>query len=151
MRNHNSQEPTDHSDHTAPQKQVLIIDPDLRTQQRLSRILASLGAKVIAYSSGLLALSHAEFPSISGIVMETQLPDINGIFLLTELQKRTNSPVIILSSEQDVETAVAAFKHNVFDFISKPSHNTLLKQRLERLLQYTPKRHKPAHAEPQRT
>ena len=68
-------------------KQVLIIDPDVVTQQRLKAVLDKLNAIPVIYSTGAAALQHGDYSDVVGSVLEIDLPDVSGLFVLNELRR----------------------------------------------------------------
>ena len=96
-------------------------DPDPGVQRSVKKLLAALGARTEAFPSArdLLAALPRGMPSC--IIAEARLPDLSGLALLQELRARGLAiPVILLSSDADVTSAVTAMRAGALDFIEKP-------------------------------
>ena len=103
------------------QRMVYVVDQDLETRRSLSLHLASLGAEAWPFAGA------AEFLEIAGhlmpacILLDMDLPDGGGLELMAELaRRRIEWPVVAMSAEQDVATAVEAMKRGAVDFLQKP-------------------------------
>lgn len=66
------------------------------------------------------------------IILDYVLPNMNGLDVLREIRKvNKNVPVVILSSQQDVNVAITLFKAGVYDYLTK-DEDTFLK--LEKIM-----------------
>ncbi len=55
------------------------------------------------------------------ILLDINLPDINGIDLLKKIKRKNNNvPVVVMTGQGSVELAVRAMKDGAYDFIEKP-------------------------------
>jgi two-component system response regulator FixJ len=100
---------------------VCIVDPDLAVQRSITSLLTALGARVecCATARELLARLPSDIPVC--VIAEARLPDLTGLALLQELRARgLKIPVILLSSDADVTSAVGAMRAGALDFIEKP-------------------------------
>lgn len=76
------------------------------------------------------------------ILTDLRLPDGDGIMFLSWLREmKNNTPVVIMTSYAEIQSAVAAIKLGAFDFLEKPINPTILKQKIEQALNHksTPK------------
>jgi len=100
---------------------VYLVDPDPAVQRSVKKLLGALGATTETFQSAreLLAALPRNVPSC--IIAEARLPDMSGLTLLQELRARGLAvPVILLSSDADVTSAVTAMRAGALDFIEKP-------------------------------
>lgn len=73
------------------------------------------------------------------IITDLRLPDGDGIMLLTWIrEKKINTPVIIMTSYGEVQSAVSAIKLGAFDYMEKPINPEVLKSKIEEALNHTP-------------
>ena len=68
------------------------------------------------------------------IILETALPDREGVAVLQNLREWSNTPVLVLSEQTDVEAKVAALDAGASDYVTKPFASAELLARL-RVLQ----------------
>lgn len=71
------------------------------------------------------------------IITDLRLPDGDGIMLLTWIkEKKINSPVIIMTSYGEVQSAVASIKLGAFDYLEKPINPDILKSKIDEALNH---------------
>ncbi len=107
---------------------VHIVDDDPAILDSLSLLLKSAGLTPRVYASAEDFLSTYK-QSLSGcLLLDIRMPGMNGLDLQEELVSRCiNIPVIIMTGDGDVPTAVRAMKAGSMDFIEKPfDHQCLL-------------------------
>jgi two-component system response regulator HydG len=69
------------------------------------------------------------------ILSDLRLPDGDGIMLLAWMREQKRpTPVIIMTSYAEIQSAVLAIKLGAFDFIEKPVNPDILKQKMEQAL-----------------
>ncbi len=106
---------------------VLIIDDERNIRRTFKMVLASEGMDVDVAESGEdgLVLFQADRPDV--VILDVQLPGMNGIDVLRQIQAEdAGLPVIMVSGHGTIATAVEATRHGAFDFLEKP----LSKERL---------------------
>jgi two-component system response regulator FixJ len=106
-----------------PQRAALIcvVDPDPAVRRSVGALLRALGAEVEGYATAREFLAQLPTAVPVCVVAESRLPDMSGIALLQELRARgLRIPMILLSSDADVNGAVAAMRAGALDFIEKP-------------------------------
>ena len=102
-------------------KKILIIEDDINLGQMLSLHFEDEGFRTQHAPSceqARDAISHSYYDLI---LLDQQLPDGNGIDLLSELIDQNSSrPVIMMTGHHDLELAITAIKNGAADFIHKP-------------------------------
>jgi two-component system response regulator FixJ len=100
---------------------VYLIDDDASMRRSLSTHLAGSAVEAWPFASG------AEFVAMLGhlrpscILIDMEMPHMNGLEVLAELVRRDIEwPAIALSSRGDLEVAVDAMKLGAIDFLQKP-------------------------------
>ena len=100
---------------------VHIIDDDEAVRDSLVTLLDASGFAVSAYASAAAFLDGIEGAVSGCVVTDVCMPEISGLELLRRLSDRLPQfPVIVLTGEADVPTAVEALKNGALDLIEKP-------------------------------
>jgi signal transduction histidine kinase len=102
---------------------ILIVDDTIYNVQLLSLLLMRQGYKVQIATGGLEALDQVnqQLPDI--ILLDIQMPDINGYEVCTRLKANPvtrDVPIIFISSIEESSEKVEAFSVGGVDYISKP-------------------------------
>ena len=100
---------------------IYIVDDDLSVCRALSLLLKSLGFKVQTFTraADFLAFKHLKLPSC--LVLDIQLPDINGLALQEIMERRGASiPIVFITGHGDIPMSVKGMKAGAIDFLTKP-------------------------------
>ena len=100
---------------------ILIADDDKTIRTVLSQALTRAGCKVKSTAS-LTTLERWINEGIGNVVIsDVIMPDGNGLELLPEIRKiRPDLPVIIISAQNTLTTAIKAEEGKAFDYLPKP-------------------------------
>lgn len=104
-----------------PMAKILIVEDDMTFSSLLQNFLQKSGHEPIAVSSvsagsKLVLNNHFDL-----LLLDYRLPDGTGIDLLNSIRsKNLLLPTIIMTSINEVRTAVKAIKSGAFDYITKP-------------------------------
>lgn len=100
---------------------VFVVDDQPAILKALSRLLASAGYAVRAYSSARDFLDSGDAATPGCVVLDLSMPDMGGMALQQELAQRGSClPVIFLTGQGDIATGVQAMKQGAADFLTKP-------------------------------
>lgn len=100
---------------------ILIVDDEEKIRRNFSEILNIEGFTTIEASNGPSALESVRKEDPSTILLDLNMPGMNGLEVLRELGKiDQNIPVIIVTAHGDIPSAVEAMKDGAYDFIMKP-------------------------------
>jgi DNA-binding NtrC family response regulator len=100
---------------------ILIVDDEPLNLDLLDQELADLGHGTDRASNGAEALLKVETVNPELVLLDYQMPGMNGIEVLREIKKRDkNLPVVIITAYGTIERAVEAIKAGADDFITKP-------------------------------
>jgi PAS domain S-box-containing protein len=84
-------------------KCVLIVNPNSTIRQMLSLYGQSWGMLMQTAASGIEALQWMEFSSFDAVIVDKQIPDIDGLELVRNLQELSPSlPIVLLTSLTDL-------------------------------------------------
>lgn len=93
--------------------------------------------EVVPMSSGNRAIRYLERTKVDLILLDIQMPGMDGIETLQvmrTLENGVNVPVIFLTANQDKSTVIEGSKLGIVDYIVKPFDAKDLHQRIERAL-----------------
>jgi len=94
-------------------------DPDIR--EVVKDRLESLGCRVLAASNGKEGLELLEKQSPQLVLLDIEMPDMNGLDVLKQIRARGNeATVVMITAYGSIERAVQAMKQGAYDFIPKP-------------------------------
>jgi FixJ family two-component response regulator len=114
---------------------VGIIDPDPVSRNELRAHLHGVGVDVSTYDSAESYLLAAGDRRLLCLIVDLLLPGMSGLEFLRRLRSAGNdTPVVLLSDESDVPTAVAAMRNGATDFIEKPYAHVAVLRQVQKLL-----------------
>lgn len=100
---------------------ILAIDDDSIIRTLLTNILSKAGYEVITASDGETGLELAASSNPDLVVTDFQMPGLNGLDVVTELQRtQPGLPVILLTAHGDVALTIKSIQLGAYDFIEKP-------------------------------
>ena len=114
---------------------VGVIDPDPASRAGIRALLQPVGVEVVPFDSAEAYLLAQRDQELSCLIVDLLLPGMSGLELLRQLRSLGNDvPVILLTDESDVPTAVAAMREGATDFIEKPYVNVAVLKQVQKLL-----------------
>ena len=102
-------------------QKILLVDDEPLNLDLLEQELSELGYSVETAASGAEAIRRLPEISPDLVLLDYQMPEMNGIEVLNRLHKsQANLPVIIITAHGTIDRAVEAMKAGAEDFIPKP-------------------------------
>ena len=103
-------------------ERVLVVDDSKEIRDFLAEyVLEPKGFQVLTASDGLMGLEMAISERPDLMITDQQMPQLTGLELLTKLQEhKIVVPTILMTGQGSEETAVAAFRLGIRDYIIKP-------------------------------
>src|ERR1700733_887668 len=99
---------------------VFVVDDDYRVREALSSLIASVGLRVAAFGSAAEFLESEKPDSPACLVLDLQLPDVNGLELQRELAAGDGPPIVFITGHGDIPSSVRAMKAGAIEFLPKP-------------------------------
>jgi DNA-binding NtrC family response regulator len=100
---------------------VLVVDDEQRLRDMLMRHTSEIGYKAVGARSAEQGWKILERESIEIVLLDLNLPGIDGMRLLEQIQTLEHKPqVIILTGFGGLEAARQAIRLDVVDFLTKP-------------------------------
>lgn len=105
---------------------VLILDDDYRVREALQELLSASGLFSIALGSAseYIAYPKPEVPAC--LILDVELPDINGLELQRQIGAGYHPPIIFLTGHGNIPSSVRAIKAGALDFLTKPFNDQKL-------------------------
>jgi DNA-binding NtrC family response regulator len=100
---------------------VLIADDERRQRDILQMILEAEGYETSSAGNGRQALEAARATAFDIVLTDLKMPDLNGIELLSQLQRaQPGQCVILMTAHGTIDSAVDAMRKGAFDYLTKP-------------------------------
>lgn len=100
---------------------ILVVDDKEMMRDSVATTLARKGHTVLTAPSGKAALQKLAERTVDCIITDLQMPEMDGVNLLTEIRKLDDAlPVVLMTAYGTIETAVNAMKLGAWDYITKP-------------------------------
>lgn len=114
---------------------VLVADDDRTIRTVLTQALTRAGCKVHATSSLVTLMRWVEEGRGDLVITDVMMPDGNGIAALPRIARlRPGLPVIVISAQNTIQTAIQATEADAFDYLPKPFDLPDLMRRARRAL-----------------
>ena len=117
--------------------QVLLVDDEDQLRRVMKDLLERDGYEVIEARDGIEALDQVDRHAPDIIVLDLNLPGLDGYGVLSHLRSRRATeriPVVVLTARGDEENEVRVFEFGADDFLSKPFRARALSARLDAVL-----------------
>lgn len=112
---------------------LLVVEDDKTLREGISEYLAEFGYTVIEAKDGREAISKFNH-DINLIILDIQIPFVNGLDVLKEIRRKSKVPVLILTAFSDEEYKIEAFTNLADGYIEKPFSLPVLKARIDSLI-----------------
>ena len=123
--------------HGLPAPKVLLVDDEDSLRKVMKELLERDGYAVSEARDGVQALDQIDRVGPDIIVLDLNLPGLDGYGVLSHLRSRPATagiPVIVLTAKGDEENEVRVFELGADDFLTKPFRARALSARLEAVL-----------------
>ena len=119
------------------QATILLVDDEDQLRRVMRDLLEREGYAVAEARDGVQALDEVDRHAPDVIVLDLNLPGLDGYTVLSQLRSRQHTreiPVIVLTAKGDEDNEVRVFELGADDFLTKPFRARALSARLEALL-----------------
>ncbi|MDF5733091.1 MAG: PAS domain-containing protein [Rhizonema sp. PD38] len=117
---------------------ILVVDDDNFTRMQLRNLLEQAGYRVTEASHGEQAIEEYKKEQPDLVLLDVLMPGMDGITCCARLQTLpgiANTPVLMITGLYDKNSVEQAFAVGATDYITKPIHWQVLRQRVRRLLE----------------
>ena len=123
--------------HGLPARKVLLVDDEDSLRKVVKDLLERDGYIVSEARDGVQALDQVDRVGPDIIVLDLNMPGLDGYGVLSHLRSRpatADIPVIVLTAKSDEDNEVRVFQLGADDFLTKPFRARALSARLEAVL-----------------
>ena len=116
---------------------VLIVDDDRSMRVALQNVLSTDGYEIESVSDGIEAVQRCEAGMPGLIILDALMPNLNGFDACRKIRMLKGGkhvPILMVTALEDDASIEQAFDSGATDFISKPIHFAVMRQRVSRLL-----------------
>jgi FixJ family two-component response regulator len=115
---------------------VFVVDDDSSVRKSLSRLLRSAEYQIQAFPSASDFLTRPSHPGPSCVIIDVQMPGLNGIaFQELLMQRRRQEQLVFITGHGSIPMCAKAMKAGAVDFLSKPIKSAELLKCVDRALQ----------------
>jgi signal transduction histidine kinase len=121
----------------SPKARILIVDDIDANRLALQAVLDPLGQEIIEARSGEEALKATLQFDFAVILMDVQMPGMDGfatVQLLRQRERTYYTPVIFITAFGDISGAARGYALGAFDFITKPFDSDVMRARVGALV-----------------
>ncbi len=86
----------------------------------MTELLASFDLQAVAFGSAAEYIAYARPDVPSCLVLDVELPDINGLELQSRIAQGDHPHIVFITGHGDIPSSVRAIKAGAVDFLSKP-------------------------------
>jgi len=114
---------------------VLLVEDDPTTSKSIEMMLTHANLNVYATDMGEEGLDLAKFYDYDLILLDLNLPDMPGTEVLRRLRRaRIETPILILSGDDNTESKLQVFGFGADDYLTKPFHREELVARIHAIV-----------------
>ena len=113
---------------------ILVVEDDQSIREGIAAFLSEFGYTIMEAKDGREALLKFN-KELHLVILDIQIPFVNGLEVLKEIRKQSKIPVLILTAFSDEEYKIDAFTSLADGYMEKPFSLPLLKARIDSLIE----------------
>ena len=114
---------------------ILLVEDDPTTARSIEMMLSNANLNVYSTDLGEEGIDLAKLYDYDLILLDLNLPDVNGHEVLRRLRRsRVETPILILSGSDDNENKIKGFGFGADDYLTKPFHRDELIARIHAII-----------------
>ena len=107
-------------------KKIMIVEDDKVIAEELYNLLKSSNYEAIILTDFKNAKNEILKSGVDLILLDINIPILNGEILLKEIRKESNVPIIMVTSKSEETDEVLSYSYGADDYIIKPYNPTIL-------------------------
>lgn len=118
-------------------KKIVIVEDEKMIREELCALLENAGYQPVAVTD--FAHTESEILNSGGdlVLLDINIPKMNGEQVLRELRQKSEIPVIMVTSRTEELDEVLSMSYGADDYITKPYNPTILLLRIQAILKRT--------------
>ena len=113
---------------------ILLIEDDNRLAEMVKDYLGAAGFEVTISGSGSEGMNLHKLHGFEAIILDLNLPDMDGLDVCRELRAQDNVPILMLTAKGDPMDRVVGLEIGADDYVPKPFEPRELLARLKAIL-----------------
>lgn len=114
---------------------ILVVEDDQIIRDGICEYLSAFSYDIIEARDGQEALIKFNNSEINLVILDIQIPFLNGLEVLKEIRKKSTLPVLMLTAFNDEEYKIDAFSSLADGYMEKPFSLPVLKVRIDSLIE----------------
>lgn len=127
-------------------RRILIVDDDPQLRETVTMVLNTQDYQVQAAATGKDGLAQASEQTPDLLILDVNLPDMQGFEVVRELRRVSNVPVLMLTGRTQSSDIVSGLDSGADDYLTKPFKADELLARVRALLRRVPTSDQPIKA-----
>lgn len=111
-------------------KKIFIVEDELKIREELSKFLERYGYKVYSSDDFENIVDNILKSNSDLILLDINLPYYDGYYICREIRKRSNVPIIVVTSRQSDMDELMSMNLGADDFVTKPYNTQILLARI---------------------
>ena len=114
-------------------KKIMIVEDDKRLAEELKNFLVNNTYEALVVEDFTNVVAEIIKKEADLVLLDINLPHINGSLVLKELRKKSNVPVIMVTSSTSELDEAITLSNGADDYVTKPYNPTLLLLRIQNI------------------
>ncbi len=115
---------------------ILLLEDEMMLCDAISEYLLASGHRVVTFFDGADALEQLKRETFDLLILDINVPGIDGLDLLEQLHAlKIRPPAIYISALVDIEGISRAYDLGCYDYLKKPFHLKELSLRIDKVMQ----------------
>ena len=124
------------------ERTIHVVDDDAAVRRSLELLLGSMGFITVSYAAPDSFLLAAPGLTDGCLLLDVKMPGVGGLEVQAMLKAIGFAlPIIVITGQGDIQTAVRSMKAGAFDFLEKPYEDEALLRAIEAAFATTPHGH----------
>ena len=118
-------------------KKIMIVEDDITISKELKELLDNSGYEATILKDFSNSKEEILKNNFDLVLLDINIPFLNGELLLKEIRKESNIPIIMVTSKNNEADEVLSISYGADDYITKPYNPTLLLLRINNIFKRT--------------